>query len=115
MNFKLILDSLSFKSNLTLQLILKRHNPEYLRHNPEYLRHKSEYIRQNPEYLRQSPECLQYFRRMSYEDEGTPYWAPTRSEIQTWQVPTGVSRGRGFVPAGRGRGIAKWSSATQGV
>ena len=51
---------------------------------------------------------------MSYKDEGTPHWAPTRSEILTWQVPTGVSRGRGFAPAGRGRGIAKWSSATQG-
>ena len=48
---------------------------------------------------------------MSEWDEGAPYWAPTKGQIQTWDsAPQGVSRGRGFAPAGRGRGIAKWSS-----
>ena len=61
-------------------------------------------------------------RSMSGWDEDTPVWGwvptedtavwgwgPTHTEIESWE-PAGVSRGRGFAPAGRGRGIAKWSS-----
>lgn len=48
---------------------------------------------------------------MSNWEEGAPFWAPTRGEVHTWDTrPQGVSRGRGFEPAGRGRGIAKWTS-----